>query len=476
MWKAPVNAREALPYVVDAARRDGYLGLMVVLARTAEARTLHEELSRDWTSIHDVTGHRIAVLCPDPSFVENPEEVPHHTGTESTATRFWENLTLDDCGGLRHTRLLTGDGSWKGVPVARPPYPDDVQQAAWTEAVSRCAEFFGIPERRLPAVLVLCFRERSDVLIQLRPQTSLYRLCKRIASSPGYAPGDDHWLEERARLAGLVENFPEHGLGRHEMRKPDDPPRSMARLLDVDAVRDQIDGLRHHLALVAHVDPEVHRAWTESLAELIRTDAAEQTAQVRLSEIADAVRRHPRKDEWRRLDRKVMKVKRALRMAADPPAEMRYVPESRDEKAERTARLAALRARLAEAERWLDGKPGLAQACRKAALDEMSPCVIEPLEPREYVPLATGYSAERIQAVRPTGRPASKAAGRNAESGAGVPAGTRNDLSGTVNGPAVQAGRIGDVHFHLHEPREPSRTGRLARLRRAWTRGRRRDG
>ncbi|HET6855968.1 MAG TPA: hypothetical protein VFH94_02590 [Streptomyces sp.] len=66
MITIPVEAASYLPYVMEAAEREGYLGLMVVLARTAEARSLHEELTRDWTSIHDVTGHALAVLCPEP--------------------------------------------------------------------------------------------------------------------------------------------------------------------------------------------------------------------------------------------------------------------------------------------------------------------------------------------------------------------------------------------------------------------------
>ncbi|MFD5700241.1 hypothetical protein [Streptomyces lasiicapitis] len=479
MWKAPVNAQEALPYIVDAARREGYLGLMVILARTAEARTLHEELSRDWTSIHDVTGHRIAVLCPDPDFVEDPEQEPYYTAYETARSDFWSNLTLYDCGALTHTRVLAADdSSWLGVPVARPPYPEDVQQAAWTEAVSRCAEFFGVTERRLPAVLVLCLREQTDVLIELRPKTSLYKLCKRIASHPGYAPGDDSRLRERARLTQAVKRFPRHGYGRHEWRKPDVPPMSMARLLEVDAVRKQMEGLRHHLTQVAHVDPEAHRAWSEWIAELIRTDATEGTAQARLAEIVRAVREHPRKVDWRRLDKKVMKVKHAMWKVTNPPEELVHVPETQDEKAEREAQLAALQGELTRLEQWLDSKPGLAEACRTAARDEMGPCAVELLEPSEYISLRRGCSAQRIQAIRPTDPPREADetnTGEGADTAAGVTVGSDNDLSGTVHGPAVQAGQMRDVHFHLDGAGLPSGTDGLTRFRRAWARRRNRD-
>lgn len=177
---------------------------------------------------------------------------------------------------------------------------------------------------------------------------------------------------------------------------------------------------------VVHVDPNAHRAWSQSLEELIRTDAAEETAQARLSEIAREVREHPSKVDWRRLDQKVRKVQLALRKAADPPEKFHYVSESQEEKAEREAELAALQAELAQTERWLDSRPGLAEACRQAALDEIGPCAVESLELSEYIGLRRGYSAERIQAIRPTG-PAPESRDADRQVGAGITARTDND-------------------------------------------------
>jgi hypothetical protein len=66
MLLAPVPTEEFLAHVMRAAERCGYAGLVVILARTADARPQHEELTRDWTSLHDVTGSVLALLCPDP--------------------------------------------------------------------------------------------------------------------------------------------------------------------------------------------------------------------------------------------------------------------------------------------------------------------------------------------------------------------------------------------------------------------------
>src|SRR4051812_48496052 len=60
-----LDTEEYIRRAVDATSR-AYAGLIVVLARTAEARQAHEDLTRDWASFHDVTGRHVAVLCPAP--------------------------------------------------------------------------------------------------------------------------------------------------------------------------------------------------------------------------------------------------------------------------------------------------------------------------------------------------------------------------------------------------------------------------
>lgn len=55
MLTVPVSVRGVLPHLVAATEACGYAGMLVVLARTADARAWHNELTTDWTSIHDVT-------------------------------------------------------------------------------------------------------------------------------------------------------------------------------------------------------------------------------------------------------------------------------------------------------------------------------------------------------------------------------------------------------------------------------------
>jgi hypothetical protein len=95
MFLVPISTEALLPHVVRAAEAAGYAGLMVVLARTAEAEELHHELTHYWTSLHSVTGSLVAILCPDP-------EMPN--GGESTSDMMLNCHALQ----LRHTPDLPG--------------------------------------------------------------------------------------------------------------------------------------------------------------------------------------------------------------------------------------------------------------------------------------------------------------------------------------------------------------------------------
>ena len=66
MLVVPIPTDRYLAHVVDAAKSAGYGALLVVLVRTADARDFHDAIIDDWTSLHDVTGDFVAVLCPDP--------------------------------------------------------------------------------------------------------------------------------------------------------------------------------------------------------------------------------------------------------------------------------------------------------------------------------------------------------------------------------------------------------------------------
>src|SRR5690349_11411604 len=55
-----------LKSLLSAAESCEYLGVVVLLARSRDAGAQHRELINDWTSVHDVTGPALAVLCPVP--------------------------------------------------------------------------------------------------------------------------------------------------------------------------------------------------------------------------------------------------------------------------------------------------------------------------------------------------------------------------------------------------------------------------
>ncbi|WP_147425052.1 hypothetical protein [Bailinhaonella thermotolerans] len=425
MITIPVEVGDHLPYVISAARRADYLGLMVVLARTAEARGLHQELTRDWTSIHDVTGHALGVLCPEPRFVPPPARFPQDPGRVprerrdafvAEASRAHRFLSGADPAGIPpfdYTRLLVpgaGDGDdLRAAAIPLPGHPPALHHAAWTEAVSRCARFFGIPESRLPALLVLCLREEDDVLIQLRGDTSLYRLCKMIASHPGYSREDGDLMAERERLRWGAPA----GYGGRET-----PPRRMRGL--AGRTRKQLDGLRRHLAMIAPADPELAGEVADGLARHVEADTPVDEARDWLSALAERVAGHPRKTELLRLDAKLRKVARALEEAAYPGGRRRW--EDQD--------------RLAELERRLASRPGLARACEDAARAVLGECVTERL--------SGGPHPSRVRAVRPLG-PAPRPPAEDTEDT------TTNSLSGTsVHGPAIQARDIGALHLHLH--------------------------
>ncbi|GAA1754381.1 hypothetical protein [Streptomonospora arabica] len=445
MITIPVQAADYLPYIMRAAERGGYLGLMVVLARTAEARSLHQELTRDWTSIHDVTGHALAVLCPEPHLeperrATSVEEARMHQPEAVRRHEFLKRAALHDIPPFDYTRLVTP--GIQRTPIPR--HPPQLQHAAWTEAVSRCAGFFGVPEQRLPALLVVCLREDTDVLIQLREDTSVYELCKRIASHPGYLPGDYGLLAERDEIKTALDMW-----GVPAVRKQTPPElHRMRHLAELPAVRKQTKGLHQHLDTVAHVAPGLRREVAEGLQRHIESDAPADEVQAWLSGMAHRAFTHPRKTELLRLHAKLRKVAHALEKAR--PHESDIWDFGRD--------------RLAEMKRRLAARPGLAAACEDAAREVLGDCETGPLvDTEEYRWLYRQHDTRRIRTVWPVGRPPRPSP---EEEG-----GTRNTLCATtVHGAAVQAGTIDALHLHIHGDGGNATSPRPERGWRAWLR------
>jgi hypothetical protein len=59
---------------------------------------------------------------------------------------------------------------------------------AWTEATTRCANYFGVTESQLPAVLIMSFWETAAVLIVNSAQLPLYKFSKGIIEALGDQP------------------------------------------------------------------------------------------------------------------------------------------------------------------------------------------------------------------------------------------------------------------------------------------------
>ena len=220
MLVVPLPTDRYLDHVVSAAQSSGYAALMVVLVRTADAPDLYDRLIKDWTSIHDVTGEFLAVLCPDPEAVDPVElrgtRIAYRgrpVGAVGALGLRIEHSSIHQ-GAAFERRFSDAEDPWMREEVediarhlnqfarARRPGSKASHQAAFTEAVSRCASYFGIGEDRLPALLFLCFWEREAVLVSVRPDMSLYRLSKSIVEGL-----DDRVLaavRQRSELARAV--------------------------------------------------------------------------------------------------------------------------------------------------------------------------------------------------------------------------------------------------------------------------------
>jgi hypothetical protein len=107
--------------------------------------------------------------------------------------RFW-----DDLGGS-HNRFVR----------SRAPLPPEDHYAAWTEAASLCAEYFGIDEELVPSVLILSFWEKAAILVRLQSHMSLYELIKVVRGSLGDKP------RKLARLRHEIERLDQ---SIHDMR------------------------------------------------------------------------------------------------------------------------------------------------------------------------------------------------------------------------------------------------------------------
>jgi hypothetical protein len=487
MWLAPASVSAFLPHVVRAAQAADFTGLMVILARSADAERLQWELTDQWTSIHDVTGHLIAVLCPQPATAKSPISTfttmsghflrdvaqmhdlnvfPLGPGYDAMAWALIKSVDLHSAPGTRID----------GHSYAEAPFAPEKHHVAWTEATSRCATYFGVPESDLPAVLMLSFSERTALLLSLRPDStlSLYRLCKQIAENLGYTKRAAELYAESEGLAraamsleykagmrpGILPPTRDDYDGHEHERFRSALGEPLSTYLD-DRLRAQYAGLDQHLQRLADVNPTVVARWRTQITGLQSSGTVEEALRCLLA-VLGHVRTSEGKREWMGLNREVHKVlsmmKEALGVrlawdlaAPDPiAAALNLLDERRDRHRARTEekhrkqeqalvllrgtqeRLAAMRQELEDICSRAREEGGLAAAVERAAHRLLGTSAVETLPGRD------GLADFQLRVVR---QPAPRLDASTAT----------NTISGhaQIHGHVVQARDIsGGIHFH----------------------------
>jgi hypothetical protein len=261
MFVVPVPADEFLPFVIRAIESEGYAGLFIILARTADAREQHEELTRDWTSIHDVTGPLLAVLCPDPKALCSALVYDGHISTGIAAEGLYSGTWDFDPRDADAIEALVMEYSDRGGQATR-PFSARAHQDAWSETTSRCARYFGIGEESLPSLLVLSYLERTATLISLASGTSIYALCKSVVARLGTRPDDLRHTraaqhEATSRLVSLRQESDNWEIRQRKV------------MLPYAEWQEQLRSLDRHIAMLEKVLPDLTAQARSTLTRLM---------------------------------------------------------------------------------------------------------------------------------------------------------------------------------------------------------------
>ncbi|MCQ8836400.1 hypothetical protein [Streptomyces malaysiensis] len=354
---------------------------------------------------------------------------------------------------------------------------------AWTEAVSRCAAYFDVPESWLPGVLFLDFIERTAVLVRWpepeRPDFSLYHLCKQIAGDLGHSRRAAELREEKKQLERETERLERetrwlerdaHGYGDDDTKGLEIFQAGLKDRLDKHMgpeLRAQYEGLDRHLEMVSAADPELVSNWRARLAALLSSGTVDESIRHLLA-MAWHVRATHRQHDWRRLSTKVVKVldatnealgvsfqwsfksedplASAIRLLADRKekahakrdTKVQQLREVRDRLRHTRNRLDAVRVELDRVTSQIEAEDSIAAATQKAARRLMGATETETHQG------SGGLEGYRLLDIRPLpeAEPSQQAPSKAT--------GSANTISGgTFHGPTVQAGDIsGGVHFH----------------------------
>ncbi|MFJ5534921.1 esterase/lipase family protein [Streptomyces sp. NPDC093261] len=199
----------------------------MLLARERDAEAQHRELTDHWTSVHDVTGPALAVLCPVPTHawpraVQNP--------TDPGRGVMAEGMTLE----VPHSRHRFERNFWKDLSFrpgwdeafVKPERPASAEAHAsgWTQAVTDAAEFFGIEESHVPCLVVLSMVERHGTVIPMDEVFGVYDFLKKLKECMPSAPvGPGKLLDQRQRLLDQI--------AQHRSVLEPDQVRSLSRKL-----------------------------------------------------------------------------------------------------------------------------------------------------------------------------------------------------------------------------------------------------
>ncbi|WP_141747230.1 hypothetical protein [Streptomyces agglomeratus] len=291
MLVTPLPINVFLRHLLSASATSGYLGTVLLLARTADARAQHEELNQDWTSVHDLTGASLAVLSPvvlpdrDQPNMGQVGGVPHPQGGGRVAGAEGMRLHLPSSPDGYFERAfwqsveLEGSYSPFVQAAGTRPHSAEVHERGWTQATTSAAALFEIPESLLPCLLVLSMRERRGMVLDIEEHLSVYRLFKRLIVHIGPA---------HIQLAELLREQESAERRLAHLRIAEQQWRIELRRVPIEWPV-QIDALWRHLGEVENLAPELIVDCRGRLAAIRDTGASDWGLAEKLREAIDAL-------------------------------------------------------------------------------------------------------------------------------------------------------------------------------------------
>ncbi|MFE7077448.1 alpha/beta fold hydrolase [Streptomyces sp. NPDC057620] len=160
-------------------------------------------MTDDWTSLHDITGPALALLCPVPADalprgVRNPRDAGRGVVAEGMALE------------VPFAQHLFEEKFWNGLPyrlgpdafvMPERPAPAEVHSSGWTRTVTAAAAFFGLQGAHVPCLVVLSMREKHGTVIPVDESFDVAKFLRALTDRMGLAPATlGQRLDEREQL------------------------------------------------------------------------------------------------------------------------------------------------------------------------------------------------------------------------------------------------------------------------------------